>query len=171
MNSATILRSYIDIILKQVVDDINNQISRTNEQFRARIAQMSHMKERLQEIHNETSLQVNEMVRNITRLEKELAEKEGYIALCQMRLCNRAQRPGPELCKDQVQDVLICELATLRDTCIQMQKMIVDSNATLRYLLNSQMAQEEEINLKTNSLKIDHVDCVTLRNGMDFPAF
>ena len=37
------------------------------------------------------------MVRNITRLEKAIAEKEGYMALAHTRLGHRAQRPAIEL--------------------------------------------------------------------------
>jgi hypothetical protein len=44
------------------------------------------------------------------------------------------------------------------------------SKTTLRYLLNTQMLQEEEINLKINSLKIDS-DCMTVRESLKFKEF
>jgi len=41
----------------------------------------------------------------------------------------------------------------------------------MRYLLQTQIQQEEEINIKTNTLKIDEVDCVTIRQGIAFQSF
>lgn len=69
-------------------------------------------------------LKVNDLTRNITKLEKELAEKERYVALSQMRLGNRAQRVGIELCKDKAQDTLIRELMALKDTYQKLSHMI-----------------------------------------------
>lgn len=67
---------------------------------------------------------VNDLTRNITKLEKELAEKERYVALSQMRLGNRAQRIGIELCKDKAHDTLMRELCALRDTYTKLIHMI-----------------------------------------------
>lgn len=132
---------------------------------------------------------VNDLTRNITTLEKELAEKERYVALSQMRLGNRAQRIGIELCKDKAHDTLIRELMALKDTYQKLSHMIdqvlssnwksliawtklisSQSKTTLRYLLNTEMLQEEEINLKINSLKID-MDCMTVRESLKFKEF
>lgn len=45
------------------------------------------------------------------------------------------------------------------------------ARATQRYLLHTQITQEEEINIKANSLKIDEVDCMTIRQGLNFTTF
>lgn len=116
LNSAMPLRSYVDIILKQSVEDLINQVGRTNESFAKRISETRYQKTVLENIHNQTAQKVNDITRNITRIEKEIADKEGYLALVQMRLANRAQRPGTELCRDKVQDTLINELQLLRNT-------------------------------------------------------
>jgi hypothetical protein len=68
------------------------------------------------------------LTRNITKLEKELAEKERYVALSQMRLGNRAQRVGIELCKDKAHDTLMRELNALRDTYNKLIHMIEQVN-------------------------------------------
>lgn len=47
----------------------------------------------------------------------------------------------------------------------------IQTQASLRYLLKTQIQLEEDINVKTNSLKIDEVDCMTLRQGMDYHAY
>jgi poly(3-hydroxybutyrate) depolymerase len=70
--------------------------------------------------------QANEMTRNITRLEKAIAEKEGFMALAHTRLGNRAQRPGIELCKDLVEISLVNEVAELRENVAQLQHMMAE---------------------------------------------
>lgn len=67
---------------------------------------------------------MNDLTRNLTKLEKELAEKERYVALSQMRLGNRAQRVGIELCKDKAQETLMRELMALKDTHQKLSHMI-----------------------------------------------
>lgn len=124
LNSAKPLRSYIDIILKQFVEDMSNQVGRTNEAFTKRISENRYAKTVLEGIHNNTAQKVNDMSRNITNLEKELADMEGFVALCQMRLANRAQRPGVELCQDQAQDTLMHELAQLRMNVGSLSQML-----------------------------------------------
>ncbi|XP_021696569.1 tektin-1 [Aedes aegypti] len=171
INSAQTLRSYIDQVLKQAAEDIRHQVDRTNAAFCKRIAEVRYTKTKLENVHKETVHQVNELTRTVTKLEKEIAEKEGYVALAQVRMANRAHRPGIELCKDNVYNSLKKELAALRETVAKLDHMLVQSRATLRYLLNTQVMQEEEINLKTNSLKIDEVDCMTLRESLNFQNF
>jgi hypothetical protein len=46
----------------------------------------------------------------------------------------------------------------------------LQAKTTLGYLLNTQMLQEEEINLKINTLKID-LDCMTVRESLKFKEF
>ncbi|XP_065083295.1 tektin-1-like [Ochlerotatus camptorhynchus] len=171
INSAQTLRSYIDQVLKQAAEDIRHQVERTNAAYSKRIAEVRYTKIKLENVHKETVHQVNELTRTDTKLEKEIAEKEGYVSLAQVRMANRAHRPGIELCKDNVYNSLKKELAALRETVSKLDQMLVQSRVTLRYLLNTQVMQEEEINLKTNSLKIDEVDCMTLRESLNFQNF
>lgn len=115
--------------------------------------------------------QVNEMTRAITRLEKSIQEKEAYMALAHTRLGNRAQRPGVELCKDMVEISLVKEVSELRENLAVLQQKQAEAQASLRYLLKTQIQIEEDINVKTNSLKIDEVDCMTMRQKMDYHSY
>ncbi|CAH1374645.1 hypothetical protein MTP99_015972 [Tenebrio molitor] len=171
INSARQLRCYVDTLLKQVIEDLTDQWHSVNEAFRQRIEEVKEAKTKLETQHFEIVRQANEMTRNITRLEKAIAEKEGFMALAHTRLGNRAQRPGIELCKDLVEISLVNEVAELRENVAQLQHMMAEAQASLRYLLKTQIQLEEDINVKTNTLKIDEVDCMTLRQGMDYHAY
>lgn len=171
INSARQLRAYTDILIRQAIDDLWDQYQAVNSALKRRIAETREAKTKMEIQHSEIVRQVNEMTRTITNLEKSLAEKEGFMALAHTRLGNRAQRPGIELCKDSVEIALVREVAELRKNCAELQHMLVEAHASLRYLLKTQIQLEEDLNIKTNSLKIDEVDCMTLRESMDYHAF
>jgi len=52
------LRSYVEILFKQVIEDISNQFSRTNETFRCRMEEMRYTKIKLEGLHCGTANQV-----------------------------------------------------------------------------------------------------------------
>ncbi|KDR20069.1 tektin-1 isoform X2 [Zootermopsis nevadensis] len=168
VNNARPLHSYIDILLKQVTEDLWNQFNVTNEAFRRRISETREVKLKLENEHHETLRQINKMMRNITRLEKAIAEKEGFIALAHSRLGHRAQRSASERTRDEVQTRLLSEVRELRDNVTALQDMLSEAQASLRYLLKTQIQLEEDINVKANTLKIDEVDCMPLRESMDY---
>ncbi|XP_026466605.1 tektin-1-like isoform X2 [Ctenocephalides felis] len=171
INSGRIMRSYVDTLLKQVTTDLMEQYNRVNEAFRIRISEIRESKTKMEVKHAETQRQANEMTLNITGLEKALYEKESFLALAHTRLGNRAQRPGIEFCKDPVDAKLMYEVRQLKENTHKLQNMLLESQASLRYLLRAQIQLEEDINIKTNSLKIDEVDCLGLRESMDYHSY
>lgn len=171
VNCARPLRCYIDSVVKQAIDDLNNQKNATDEAFRQRIEETKEAKVKLELQHSEIMRQATEMTRNASRIEKSIAEKEGYMALAHTRLGNRCQRPGLELTQDLVETNLVREVYNLREIVSDLQQTLCEAQASLRYLLKTQVQIEEDINVKTNTLKIDEVDCMTLRQSMDYHAY
>lgn len=171
INSARPMRAYIDAIIKQTIDDLNSQKNATDEAFRKRIEETKETKTKLELQHSEIMRQANEMTRNITKIEKSIAEKEGYMALANTRLGNRCQRHGLELTKDLVETYLVKEVHDLRTIVSKLQQTLCEAQASLRYLLKTQIQLEEDINIKINTLKIDEVDCMTLRQSMKYYAY
>lgn len=70
--------------------------------------------------------QANEMAKNVTNLEKLIAEKEGFIGLVHTRLGNRCQRPNLELTYDNVEKSLIKEISDLRDVVSELQRTLFE---------------------------------------------
>lgn len=163
VNSTKRLRCYIDAMIKQTVDDLTKQKDVTNEAFRQRIEQTREAKIKLELQHSEIIKQINAMSSNIARIKRSIVDKEGYMALAHTRLGHRCQRPGMELTQDLVEANLVKEIHELRNVVANLQQMLCEAEASLRYLLKTQIQLEEDINVKTNTLKIDEVDCMTLR--------
>ncbi|TMW51060.1 hypothetical protein DOY81_003876 [Sarcophaga bullata] len=171
LNSAGQLRAYIDLLLKQVCEDMSNQTDRTNEAFERRINELKHVKKCLELKHNDTMNHINEVQTNIQNLEKELGDNQRAQQLCLTRLGNRATRPGLELTCDEVQDALYHELNALKASMCKLNRKVQENKASMRYLLHVQVMQEEEINIKSNSIKIDEVDCMTMRQALKYSSF
>ncbi|CAG9762199.1 unnamed protein product [Ceutorhynchus assimilis] len=171
INSARQFRTYTDIIIRQAFQDLWNQYHAVNNAFKQRIREIRKAKNKMEVQHSEVVRQANEMTRTITELEKCMSEKEGFMALAHTRLGNRAQRPGMELCKDLVEIALTHETVELRRNLSKTQEVFAEAQASLRYLLKTQIQLEEDLNVKTNSLKIDEVDCMTLRESLDYHAY
>ncbi|KAF5308335.1 hypothetical protein FQR65_LT06226 [Abscondita terminalis] len=171
ISSARSLRVYTDILLKQVMEDLTSQYHTVNDAFRRRIEETKEAKAKLEANHSEIARQANEMTRNIVNIKKAFAESEGFMALAHTRLGNRCQRPGMELCKDLVETGLVNEVREIRENCDNLQLTLTEAQASLRYLLKTQVDIEEDLNVKTNTLKIDEVDCMTLRQSMDYHAY
>ncbi|XP_063366189.1 tektin-3-like [Cydia amplana] len=168
VSSARPIRVFIDTLLKQVIDDLWTAYKRCNHEFNERIRETHITKDRLEEMHHETAKKISDMQNNIVELQKALAEKEGYIGLAHERLGRRSQRVGAELVKDSPGQSLFYECESLRHSVDQLQQMLQEATASLRYLLQTQIQLEEDINVTINTLKIDEVDCMTLRATMDF---
>ncbi|XP_037936189.1 tektin-1 [Teleopsis dalmanni] len=171
LNSASQLRAYIDLILKQFCEDMQNQTDRTNDAFESRIKETKYVKQCLENKHNDTLHHIEEVQRNMQQLEKEIADAHRSMTLCQTRLSNRARRPGLELTCDTVQDALYHELEALKATLCKLKQNLMENKASLRYLLHVQLMQEEEINIKANTIKIDEIDCMTIRQALKYQSF
>ncbi|KAK9503816.1 hypothetical protein O3M35_010294 [Rhynocoris fuscipes] len=171
LNTCIPLRAYVDAILKQVVEDLWNQNDSCNESFRRRIQEYKAIKSKLERDHFETVRQIDEMKNNIINLEKALAEQESFLALAHTRLGNRGHRENTELCKDEVGGYLLDNVNNIKESVKRLQTLLSESNAALRYLLRTQIQLEEEINIKNNSIKIDEVDCMTIRSSIDYRSY
>lgn len=171
VTSARPIRIYIDTLLKQVISDLWDAFNKCNHAFKERIEDTKQTKAKLEEMHADTVGKIADMQNNIIQLQKALADKEGYTALAHTRLGRRAQRVGAELVRDPPGQALYYECEMLRLSTEQLQQMLYESTSSLRYLLQTQIQLEEDINVKMNTLKVDEVDCMTLRSTMDYHAY
>ncbi|XP_045778490.1 tektin-1 [Maniola jurtina] len=171
VTSSRPIKIFIDTLLKQVIDDLWSAFNKCNHEFNERIEDTKRAKAKLEDMHRETTQKIADMQNNILELQKALSAKEGYVGLAHTRLGRRAQRVGAELVKDPPGQALYYECEMLRHSTEQLQQMLHEANSSLRYLLQTQIQLEEDINVKMNTLKIDEVDCMTLRATMDYHAY
>lgn len=192
------MRSFTDISLNHAIEEIQKKIEYTSDEFLKRIDDTQYGKTTLEAIQNQTQLKISDILKNLTELRTELDGKERFLALCKNRLENRAQRPGTELCRDRVQDSLIMEMHTLQETIHHLKHMIdqvwnfhmhflyeflfilsfffllpflLQSTTAQRHLLHTKVQQDDEMNRLIHRLKVDQVDCMTIRDSIEFTPF
>ncbi|XP_069766485.1 tektin-1 isoform X2 [Narcine bancroftii] len=170
-NNSMAMRSLIDGILSQTTDDMLKQVQRVNQSFQFHIKETKDAKSRLEQQLSKVMDEISSQEKNIELLRKTIQDKEGPLMVAQMRLEIRAKRPNMELVRDPAQYRLISEVQEIIQSVDRLQATLGQAEAELRGLRRNQLALEEEIEIKTNSLYIDDVQCMNLRNSISINYF
>jgi len=162
-NSSINLRSVIDGVLTQTLNDLSKQCDTANIAFDKRIAETIDAKTKLENHHAKVLDEVDCMEVNIVTLKQNIQAKEAPMKVAQTRLDNRTMRPNMELCRDRVQYRLITEVSEINTSVENLQKTLAASEESLKGLIRNQLQLEDDIRVKANSLHIDKDICVELR--------
>ncbi|XP_064651656.1 tektin-1-like [Lineus longissimus] len=165
------LRSLIDGILQSTANDMKKQCEVVNTAFNCRIDETRDTKGKLQDHLAKVFADIKNMEENIAVLEKNIADKEAPMKLAQTRLDIRQGRPNVELCRDAVQYRLIEEVHQINASVESLRDALVKSNASLKGLVRRQLELEEDIQIKSNTLMIDDVQCMGMRKSISIEKF
>uniref|UniRef100_A0A8C3GQC1 Tektin n=1 Tax=Cairina moschata TaxID=8855 RepID=A0A8C3GQC1_CAIMO len=165
-NNSLSLRTLIDSILSQTANDMHKQYEMVNVAFRNRVKEVRDAKHKLEillaSVMDETALQE----KNIAALRKAIADKEGPVKVAQTRLEARNYRPNVELCYDTVQYKLISEVQEITNNIQRLKDTLAQAETELKGLSRRQLSLEEEIQVKANTLYIDEVLCMQMRESV-----
>ncbi|XP_074642024.1 tektin-1-like [Tubulanus polymorphus] len=170
-NASIQLRSLIDGILQQTANDMTKQCDAVNLAFNKRIDETRDTKGKLEEHLARVSAQINKMVENIALLEKSIKEKEDPMKLSQTRLGLRQERPNVELCRDSAQYRLKEEANEIQENIDRLKEQLAAARSSLKGLVRRQLDLEEDIEVKSNTLHIDEVECMGMRKSINIQAF
>ncbi|KAL3274688.1 hypothetical protein HHI36_016066 [Cryptolaemus montrouzieri] len=162
------IRSLMEALMKQALSDLKQQKDMVNKSFHHKLGQIKEYKTTLEERHSDVTRKCNDLMENIRKLHQAIKNEEPFMALSHTRLGNRAQRRNVELCRDHTETQLTSNVLELRNSVAMLQQLLAQSQASLRYLLKVQLNLEEQINVKHVSIKIDEVECLTLRQKLDY---
>nr|CAH8873812.1 unnamed protein product [Trichobilharzia regenti] len=150
-------------LIIDVTTDITQQKDTVNSAFQNNLSylesQLADYKKRLKENLNE----IVQMENSVKDLRRAIAEKDNNIKLVQTRLHLHNQRPGVENARDPPQQSMLDELATIQKTVDDLRDQLVVSENRLKNLQDDQMILEKQIQMKQNSIQIDHDHCVNHR--------
>ncbi|XP_078278230.1 tektin-1 [Rhinoraja longicauda] len=170
-NNSTALRSLIDSILSETTDDMLKQVESVNRAFHFRIQDTKDAKCKLEKHLNKVMDEISTQEKNIELLKKTIMDKEGPMKVAQTRLETRTRRPNVELVRDPAQYRLVSEVQEITDNVDRLHATLAQAEAELRGLRRNQLSLEEEIEIKGNSLYIDDVQCMNLRNSISINHF
>ncbi|NXG22490.1 TEKT1 protein, partial [Grallaria varia] len=169
-NSSLALRALIDGILSQTANDMRKQCEMVNIAFRNRVREVKDAKDKLETLLAMVMDETASQEKNIAALKKAIADKEGPVKVAQTRLDARNQRPNVELCYDRVHCSLMSEVQEIAKN-IQRQDALAQAERELKGLSRRQLSLEEEIKVKENTLYIDEVLCMQMRESIYISNF
>lgn len=169
--SSVQLRSITDGVLQQTCNDMQKQCECVNIAFQKRISETQDTKGKLENHLSRVIAQIKEMEENITRLKKAIQDKEQPMKLSQTRLDIRTNRPNVELCRDPVQYRLISEVSEIEMSVQNLQERLAQAESSLKGLIRNQLDLEEDIDVKANTLFIDEVQCMGMRESINIKPF
>ncbi|XP_010892088.2 tektin-1 [Esox lucius] len=170
-NNALSLRALVESLLDQTAGDMRRQHGATSMALRLQVQEKKRAKGHLEDHLAEVLSEVTSQERNLEALRVAIADKEGPLKVAQARLSARGQRPSAELCHDPAQVRLLSEVKELTAHIKRLQEVQAQSEMELRALTHSQLALEEEIQIKSHSLYIDEVICTQLRQPVSIHSF
>ncbi|XP_001631355.2 tektin-1 [Nematostella vectensis] len=162
-NLSTSLRSIIDGLLVQTLNDLMNQCRAVNLAFEKRIEETLKAKTKLEDHLMKVKEEIAAMEENIATLQRAIALKIAPMKVAQTRVENRTFRPNIELCRDRVQYRLIDEVVEISTNIERLQEKLYEAESSLKALIRRQLSLEEDIEVKENSLFIDRDQCMELR--------
>ncbi|XP_059797613.1 tektin-1-like [Balaenoptera ricei] len=104
--------------------------------------------------------------KNITVLEKAILDQEGPAKVAHTRLETRTHRPNVELCRDVAQYRLIKEVDEITHNVTRLKETLAQAQVELQGLNRRQLALQEEIQVKENTIYIDEVLCTHMRKSI-----
>lgn len=170
-NNSVALRTLIDSILSQTANDMCKQREIVNIAFRNRVKEVSDAKHKLETLLAVVMEEIASQEVNIVALKKAIADKEGPVKVAQTRLEARNHRPGVELCYDTVQYRLMSEVQEITNNIQRLKDTLALAETELKGLRRRQLSLEEEIQIKADSLYIDEVLCMPLRESVRINSF
>ncbi|NWV44256.1 TEKT1 protein, partial [Grantiella picta] len=175
-NSSLALRALIDGILSQTANDMRKQCEMVNIAFRNRVREVKDAKHKLEALLAMVMDEVASQEKNIAALKKAIADKEGPVKVAQTRLEARNHRPNVELCYDTVHCSLMSEVQEITKNIQRqaeimkeeslLQAALAQAETELKCLSRRQLSLEEEIKVKENTLYIDEVLCIQMRESV-----
>ncbi|NXD93497.1 TEKT1 protein, partial [Chaetorhynchus papuensis] len=164
-NNSLALKALIDSILSQTANDMRKQCEMVNIAFRNRVKEVKDAKHKLETFLAMVMDETASQEKNIAALKKAIADKEGPVKVAQTRLEARNHRPNVELCYDTVHCSLMNEVQEITKN-IQRQDALAQAETELKRLSCRQLSLEEEIKVKENTLYIDEVLCMQMRESV-----
>ncbi|XP_059721771.1 tektin-1 isoform X2 [Haemorhous mexicanus] len=165
-NNSLALKALIDGILSQIANDMRRQCEMVNNAFRNRVKEVKDAKHKLETLLAMVMDETASQEKNIAALKKAIADKEAPVKVAQTRLEARNHRPNVELCYDTVHSSLMNEVQEITKNIQRLKGALAQAQTELKGLSRRQLSLEEEIKVKENTLYIDEVLCMQMRESV-----
>ncbi|XP_040857649.1 tektin-1 [Ochotona curzoniae] len=165
-NNSMALKALVDRILTQTADDLSRQCRVVDTAFRNGLKQIKDARDKLALHLTKVMEEIASQEKNVTVLEKAILDQEGPAKVAHTRLETRTHRPNVELCRDVAQYRLIREVQDITNNVARLKETLAQAQVELKGLNRRQLALQEEIQVKENTIYIDEVLCMQMRQSI-----
>uniref|UniRef100_A0A8C0DP22 Tektin n=1 Tax=Balaenoptera musculus TaxID=9771 RepID=A0A8C0DP22_BALMU len=165
-NNSLTLKALVDRILSQTANDLSRQRDVVDTAFRNGLKETKDARDKLAVHLAKVMEEIASQEKNITVLEKAILDQEGPAKVAHTRLETRTHRPNVELCRDVAQYRLIKEVDEITHNVARLKETLAQAQVELQGLNRRQLALQEEIQVKENTIYIDEVLCTHIRKSI-----
>ncbi|XP_045149261.1 tektin-1 [Echinops telfairi] len=165
-NNSLTLKALVDRILSQTALDLRKQCDVVDTAFKNGLKETKDAKDKLAVHLAKVMEEVASQEKNIIALEKAILDQEGPAKVAHTRLKARTCRPNVELCRDTAQYRLIREVHEISRNVSRLKDTLAQAQVLLKGLNRRQLALQEEIAVKENTIYIEEVLCMQMRKSI-----
>ncbi|XP_070417055.1 tektin-1 isoform X2 [Equus przewalskii] len=165
-NSSLLLKVLVDRVLSQTASDLHKQCDVVDTAFRNGLKETKGARDKLADHLAKVMEEVASQEKNVAVLEKAILDQEGPAKVAHTRLETRTHRPNVELCRDVAQYRLRKEVQDITHSVARLKETLAQAHTELKGLNRRQLALQEEIQVKENTIYIDEVLCMHLRKSI-----
>ncbi|CAL4111466.1 unnamed protein product, partial [Meganyctiphanes norvegica] len=170
---------HLSVQISTVSDDVlvassrhlRERLEHTNHALQARISDTRRAKTLVEQQHAALEDNMLKLETSLAEVLAELHAKEGPLALAQTRLRTRRQRPNMECTSDEVEAALLLEVQELERTISRLTKSVRLSQEQLHQMRATKVSLEHDINIKANTILLDEVQVMGLRNTVQIDTY
>ncbi|XP_021032986.1 tektin-1 [Mus caroli] len=166
LNNSTALKTLVDQILSQTANDLRRQCEVVDEAFINGLKETKDARNKLADHLAKVMEEIASQEKNIMALENAITQQEGPAKVAHTRLETRTHRPNVELCRDVAQYRLIKEIREINYNVARLKEALAQAQTQLKALSRRQLALQEEIQVKENTIYIDQVLCMEMRKSI-----
>lgn len=165
-NNSLMLKALVDRILSQTANDLRKQCDVVDVAFENGLKETKDARDKLAVHLAKVMEEIASQEKNIAVLEKAILDQEGPARVAHTRLETRTRRPNVELCRDIPQRRLIKEVEEINHNVARLKETLAQAQMELKGLNRRQLALQEEIQVKENTIYIDEVLCMQMRKSI-----
>ncbi|KAL1778643.1 tektin-1 [Sigmodon hispidus] len=165
-NNSMALKTLVDRILSQTANDLRRQCDVVDTAFVNGLKETKDARNKLADHLSKVMEEIASQEKNIAVLENAISDQEGPAKVAHTRLETRTHRPNVELCRDVAQYRLIKEVQEINHNVARLKETLAQAQIELKALYRRQLALQEEIQVKENTIYIDEVLCMAMRESI-----
>ncbi|XP_034401189.1 tektin-2 [Cyclopterus lumpus] len=155
MQVSQLMREDLSLTRTQLQNELNAQRRATEFALRKRTHHEEQARDELEWQIGNTEDEMAEMERDIHGLDADLQGKMASLKLAHTRLENRTNRPGMDLCRDEVQHGLVNEVHQLEATIVALKQKLSEAQHSMQKMKRHHSHMLQDLSGKQEALSLE----------------